>query len=70
MDKKDKKMSRKLVLICTIILNFILVVRISTALAISPVYRFWSDQNQSHFYTISETEKDDASDLSRARLEV
>ncbi|MCI5165365.1 MAG: hypothetical protein D3903_04580 [Candidatus Electrothrix sp. GM3_4] len=22
-----------------------------------PVYRFWSDQNQSHFYTISETEK-------------
>jgi hypothetical protein len=25
---------------------------------LSPVYRFWSDQNQKHFYTISEEEKD------------
>lgn len=25
--------------------------------SLKPVYRFWSDQNQSHFYTISETEK-------------
>ncbi len=23
----------------------------------SPVYRFWSDSKQSHFYTISEVEK-------------
>lgn len=28
------------------------------ASSLAPVYRFWSDVTQSHFYTISETEKD------------
>lgn len=29
----------------------------STSTSSNPIYRFWSDQNQSHFYTASESEK-------------
>jgi len=67
--KEDKKMFKKSITICTFIIYYILLSGLSHASVLSQVYRFWSDEKQGHFYTISETEKDYVETLPEWRYE-
>jgi hypothetical protein len=62
-------MFKKSITICTFIIYYILLSGLSYACVLSPIYRFWGDEKQGHFYTISAAEKDFVETLPEWRYE-